>query len=105
LTAGRYADAPPSRSDDWSALAIPAAPTVPAMASTDGLGSTDDGGPRRQPELSEVSEYSLDQAPSATDLAMLDDDDDPLPLPAALDPAMQRAARLAALDPNDGIAL
>jgi len=40
------------------------------------------------------------------DLALLDDDDDlPLPLPGQLDPAMQRTARLASLDPNDGIDL
>ena len=36
---------------------------------------------------------------------LLDDDDAPLPLPRQLDPALQRAARLAALDPNDGITL
>ena len=39
------------------------------------------------------------------DLALLDDDDAPLPLPRQLDPALQRTARLAALDPDDGIAL
>jgi hypothetical protein len=45
-------------------------------------------------------------AASAADLALLDDDDDlPLPLPRQLDPAMQRTARLASLDPNDGIEL
>jgi type IV secretion system protein VirD4 len=36
---------------------------------------------------------------------LLDDDDMPLPLPRQLDPAMQRTARLASLDPNDGIEL
>ncbi|EXF42707.1 conjugal transfer coupling protein TraG [Pseudomonas sp. BAY1663] len=80
------------------------------MAPADGLGGTDDGGPRRQPELSEVAEYHPEQAPAANDLALLDDDDDlPLPafaaLPGQLDPAMQRTARLASLDPNDGINL
>ena len=39
-------------------------------------------------------------------MGLLDDDDDlPLPLPRQLDPAMQRTARLASLDPNDGIEL
>ncbi|MNT45311.1 hypothetical protein D3C72_1818890 [compost metagenome] len=65
----------------------------------------DDGGPRRQPELAEAIVYSPDHEPSASDLALLDDDDLPLPLPRELDPAMQRAARLAALDPDDGIQL
>lgn len=109
LAAGRYADVPPSRVDDWSGLAIPAVPAAPATASANGLenlGSADDGGPRRQPELSETVAYDPERAASAADLALLDDDDDlPLPLPRQLDPALQRTARLASLDPNDGIAL
>ena len=68
--------------------------------------SADDGGPRRQPELSETVAYDPELAASAADLGLLDDDDDlPLPLPRQLDPAMQRMARLASLDPNDGIEL
>ncbi|PZP61692.1 MAG: conjugal transfer protein TraG [Pseudoxanthomonas spadix] len=106
LAAGRYADAPPARPDDWSGLAIPAIPTAPATASADDLGSTDDGGPRRQPELSEVAKYHPEQTALANDLALLDDDDDlPLPLPGQLDPAMQRTARLASLEQHDGIEL
>lgn len=94
------------RPDDWSGLAIPAVPEASATASADGLGSTDDGGPRRQPELSESVAYDPELAATAADLALLDDDDDlPLPLPRQLDPAMQRTARLASLDPNDGIEL
>ncbi|WP_238943820.1 conjugal transfer protein TraG, partial [Pseudomonas sp. BIS1] len=61
VTAGRYADVPPARPDDWSGLAIPAVPATPATASADdleALGSTDDGGPRRQPELSEAIAYA-----------------------------------------------
>ncbi|HIE1390479.1 TPA: conjugal transfer protein TraG [Pseudomonas aeruginosa] len=111
LAAGQYADAPPTRPDDWSGLAIPAVPTAPATGlSSNGAGTADDGGPRRQPELSEVTEYSPEPQPAGNDLALLDDDDDlPLPglasLPGQLDPAMQRTARLASLDPNDGIDL
>ena len=106
LAGGQYADAPPSRPDDWSALAIPAVPAAPATASVDGLenlGSADDGGPRRQPELSETVAYDPELAAPAADLGLLDDDDMPLPLPRQLDPALQRTARLASLDPNDGI--
>lgn len=105
LVAGRYAEAPPARPDDWSGLAIPAVPAAPASASADGLGGTDDGGPRRQPELSETVAYDPEPDAHANDLALLDDDDLALPLPGQLDPAMQRTARLASLDPNDGIDL
>jgi type IV secretion system protein VirD4 len=108
LADGQYADAPPSRPDDWSGLAIPAVPATPATASADGLenlGAADDGGPRRQPELSETVAYDPELAAPVADLGLLDDDDLPLPLPRQLDPAMQRTARLASLDPNDGIEL
>ena len=111
LAAGRYADAPPSRPNDWSGLTIPAVPVAPAavdLAPND-TGTADDGGPRRQPELSEVAEYHPEQEPASNDLALLDDDDLPLPafasFPRQLDPAMQRTARLASLDPDDGIQL
>ena len=107
LAGGQYADAPPSRPDDWSSLAIPAVPAAPAasLADSDGAASADDGGPRQQPELSEVTEYRPEQELTASDLALLDDDDLPLPLPRQLDPAMQRTARLASLDQHDGIEL
>jgi len=107
LADAQYADVPPLRPDDWSGLAIPPTPAAPAAASANGLESlaADDGGPRRQPELSEAVAYAPELAAPAADLALLDDDDLPLPLPRQLDPAMQRTARLASLDPNDGIEL
>ncbi|EPH3308015.1 MULTISPECIES: conjugal transfer protein TraG [Gammaproteobacteria] len=111
LAAGRYLDAPPVRPNDWSGLVIPAVPAAPAAVGLTGndTGTADDGGPRRQPELSEVAEYSPEQESPANDLALLDDDDLPLPafasFPRQLDPAMQRTARLASLDPDDGIQL
>ena len=71
--------------------------------------SADDGGPRRQPEFSDVTEFHPDLEPSGSDLSLLDDDDMPLPLsaslPRQLDATLQRTARLASLDPNDGIEL
>ncbi|HBO6068042.1 TPA: conjugal transfer protein TraG [Pseudomonas aeruginosa] len=106
LVAGRYADAPSLRPDDWSGLVIPAIPAVPAAGDDEGFAaSTDDGGPRRRPELSETIAYDPEPGSLASDLSLLDDDDLPLPLPSQLDPSMQRVARLASLDPNDGIEL
>ena len=83
---------------------------MPATSATAGLGeSADDGGPRQQPELSEIATYSPVPDRSASDLSLLDDDDFPLPfstsLPSQFDPRLQRTARLAALDPDDGIQL
>jgi type IV secretion system protein VirD4 len=43
--------------------------------------------------------------PSAGDLVVLDDDDSAMPLPRDLDPRLQRVARIATLDPADGIPL
>ncbi len=98
LVAGCCADAPPLRPDDWSGLAIPAVPASPVTDLIgDTVGTADDGGPCRQPELTEVFEYSLEPQTADNDLVLLDDDDPPLPLPRQLDPAMQRTARLASL--------
>lgn len=104
LALGGYADMPPARSDDWSGLAIPTIPSV--VPGLSGFGEhADEGGPRQQPELSEVAAYAPEPENPASDLSLLDDDDFPLPLPSQLDPAMQRTARLASLDPDDGIQL
>jgi len=66
LADGRYADAPPLRPDDWSGLAIPAVPAAPAADAAEGFrASADDGGPRRQPELTEAVAYDPDRPCSA----------------------------------------
>ncbi|KRU92898.1 conjugal transfer coupling protein TraG [Pseudomonas aeruginosa] len=106
LVAGRYADAPPARADDWSGLAMPAVPAPLAADLGDDLAAAvEEGGPRRQPELSETVAYNPDPEGSVSDLSLLDDDDLQPVLPRQLDPAMQRVARLASLDPDDGIQL
>lgn len=105
LASGPYVDTPARRADDWSALPIPVMPSVPAATITLPEGATDDGGLRRQPELADEMIYVPTSDRVADDLAMLDDDDPPLPIPARLDPRLQRTARLATLDPADGIPL
>ncbi|SIT14061.1 type IV secretion system protein VirD4 [Thalassolituus maritimus] len=104
LDEGRYIDVPEVRPNDWSELAVP---TVPAAASSavDNAGGSDDGGPRRQPELSEAVTWEPETKPPTNDLALLDDEDGITPLPSKFDPRLQRLARQAALDPDDGIAL
>jgi len=103
LMLGHYADAPAARPDDWTALAIPAAPILGLVYPIHSE-AIDDGGHQQQPELAEVT-VTPEPEHAANDLNLLDDDDLPLPLPAQLDPRLQRTARLAALDPDDGIAL
>lgn len=104
LDEGRYIDVPEVRPNDWSELAVP---TLPAAASSgvDNAGGSDDGGPRRQPELSETVTWEPETKQPTNDLALLDDGDDIAPLLAKFDPRLQRLARQAALDPDDGIAL
>ncbi|MDH0500613.1 conjugal transfer protein TraG, partial [Stutzerimonas stutzeri] len=103
LQSGRYADAPAPRADDWSSLVVPTSVAVsPAYLSDDE--TIEDGGPRRQPELAELTKLP-DHDELTSDLLLLDEDDIPTPFPTQPDPRLQRVARLAALDPDDGIAL
>ncbi|MNG27567.1 hypothetical protein D3C85_1756790 [compost metagenome] len=82
---------------------MPAAVGVPPAGLADGE-TVEDGGLRRQPELEEAAQLpDLDDLTS--DLLLLDEDDIPTPFPPQPDPRLQRVARLAALDPDDGIAL
>ena len=106
LQPGRYADAPTPRADDWSGLVVPAAVAASPADLSDGeaVETVEDGGPRRPPELAELAQLpDLDEL--ANDLFLLDEDDISTPFPTQPDPRLQRSARLAALDPDDGIAL
>ncbi len=103
LRPGHYADVPAPRPDDWAGLAIPATSILSLVLPAHGE-VIDDGGLQQQPELAEVA-FTPEPEHTVDDLGLLDDDDLPLPLPAQLDPRLQRTARLAALDPDDGIAL
>jgi type IV secretion system protein VirD4 len=104
--AERYPDAPAPRSDDWSGLSVPEIPRAPGahVGPYDEV-ATDDGGLQRRPDLVAEINIAARPEPSAGDLAVLDDDDSQLPLPRDLDPRLQRVARLATLDPADGIPL
>jgi type IV secretion system protein VirD4 len=101
LSAGLYADRPAARPDDWSELAPLAAPV--ATSGGDASGFADEGGHQLKPELDITTE-----APSLPDedgLLVLDDEDDVALRPHDVDRQLTRTARLAALDPDDGIAL
>jgi type IV secretion system protein VirD4 len=109
LSAGGYPDRPTSRSDDWSGSFDQAA--ADAAQRRLALLDADEGGMRRQPEL----DFTLPQAAPVEeeprpDLVLLDDDDADTETERARairagDRQLQRTARNAALDPDDGIAL
>src|SRR5665213_2176367 len=109
LATGRYADCPPPRSDDWSALAPPVnrVDLVPVEAALPG---TDDGGLQRRPEHQVIA--TTEVIPEANDLAVLDDagpiatnDVEFARVRERMDPRLTRSARLAALDSGDGLQL
>jgi type IV secretion system protein VirD4 len=111
LAADGYPDCPPRRADDWSSLRPLAQTATAARLATPDPSAEDDGGLARRPELDPAA-LTAEPQPQGNDLAVLDDSDDfdvetvPSSLPNRRpDPRLQRAARLAALDPNDGISL
>jgi type IV secretion system protein VirD4 len=103
LESGRYLDTPPARPDDWTGLA-PLANTILELALPGQRKVSDDGGRQQQPELGEIA-FTPQPEHSADDMGMLDDDEMLVHLPGQLDPRLQRSARLASLDPDDGLAL
>jgi type IV secretion system protein VirD4 len=101
LAANVYMDRPVARPDDWSGLAPLAVPE--SWSSRDAGGFADEGGHQLKPELGLVAD--MPALPEDDRLLLLDDDDD-MPLrPQDVDRQLTRTARLAALDPDDGIAL
>ncbi|TKT82449.1 conjugal transfer protein TraG [Aquamicrobium sp. LC103] len=102
---GAYADRPAARADDWTGLAQPKKPAMPSVIAAVG---EDEGGHQIAPQLDTAEVVRLHEQPR-DDLAVLDDEtDDPgtrdgrLPQPAQ---QFRRMARLASLDPDDGITL
>jgi len=101
LASGVYADRPAARSDDWSGLA-PLAATESSSSADEG-GFADEGGHQLKPELEVTPDTPI--LPADDGLLVLDDEDD-MPLrPQDVDRQLTRSARLAAMDPDDGIAL
>lgn len=101
LVAGAYADRPAVRADDWSGLAPLVAPGASSVSEEGGF--SDEGGHQLKPEL-EIAPVDVDE-PGTGDLLVLDDDDDVPLRPQDVDRQLMRTARLAALDPDEGIAL
>jgi type IV secretion system protein VirD4 len=107
-----YQDCPPPRADDWSLLR-PLAQVAKRtwLVTKESTVAADDGGLARRPEL-DLAEVPAESRPRSHTLAVLDDSDDfdgetiPSSVPNRRpDRGLQRAARLAALDPSDGISL
>ena len=102
LSERAYADCPPARVDDWSALAIPPESTrstvVAVIANVE-----DDGGRDRQPELDlpdhESKERKVDPSLPEDAATLVDSQKE------SDAQRLRRLARQAALDPNDGITL
>jgi len=100
LVSGGYADRPAARHDDWSDL-----PTLGGLrgAFADDAGFADEGGHQLKPELEFATDARL--LPSEDGLVVLDDEDDAPLRPQEVNRQLTRTARLAVLDPDDGIAL
>ncbi len=107
LTVGSYPDAPRRRANDWSELPVAVRPVL--NTETDGVVGgmfADAGGLQLQPSLAHEPLHSAPE-PAGDDLVVLDDGDDGARLHdrERVQRRMSRTARLAALDPDDGIAL
>lgn len=97
---GPYPDTPPARANDWSSLSVPVRPAARFGAEFAGGG---DGGLEPQPSTPALE--PIPQRVADNDLRIIDDTSRPIDVAAAQRGPFQRAARLAALDPDDGIAL
>jgi type IV secretion system protein VirD4 len=96
-----YADRPIARPDDWSHLAATA--IDPSSSALDMGGFADEGGYQLRPELDIA--FTGEREADAGDLLVLDDEDDVPLRPQDVARQFTRTARLAAQDPDDGIAL
>ena len=95
-----YADRPAARPDDWSGLALPH--VMPISAGSIIAGDEEEGGLQLRPELD--GPMAVEPLDADADLDLIDEGDD-MALPIEPDRRLHRTARLAALDPDDGIPL
>jgi type IV secretion system protein VirD4 len=103
LRASSYADRPAAKPDDWTGLAVPVVlkSTEPSQFPAGGV--DDEGGLHRHPEIGEEASGPIHRA---DDLAILDEHDkDCGSQRSEQQRQFQRVARLASLDPSDGMAL
>jgi|TARA_R100000501_G_scaffold18540_1_gene40531 type IV secretion system protein VirD4 len=109
--AERILDAPaqpgaPVRPDDWTGRAVAVDANQVARIVRD-VEDAANGGLRREPELPDhvdIAKEAKDASP-ADEFAIVEDDPDEAARASALRRSMQRQARQASLDPNDGIDL
>ena len=103
LRASSYADRPAAKADDWTGLAVPAVLKSTESSQFPAGGVDDEGGLHRHPK---IGEEVLGPDRRADDLAILDEHDKDCD---SQRPEQQRQfrriARLASLDPGDGMAL
>lgn len=110
LSEKEFADKPAARGDDWSGAFDQAAADAAQRAAE--LMAEDEGGLRRQPELDVTMPQAapLEEGPRPDVGSLLEDDDADFEIERARtmrsrNRQLNRAARNAALDPDDGIAL
>jgi type IV secretion system protein VirD4 len=102
LKANGYADRPATKADDWTGLS---APVVLKSAELQGFplaGVDDDGGLHRHPEIGEDPPEPVHRS---DDLTILDEHNGGDTQRPEQQRQFQRIARLASLDPSDGMAL
>lgn len=97
-----------AKEDDWTTLPLPRLPevNVESAADTDVDEDTTDSERRRQPELSRTQAVEKKEPlENEFELDSLDDDQDEAARNSRMNRVMQRVARQASLDPNDGMEL
>jgi len=102
LQAKGYADRPAAKADDWTGLTVPVVLESAEPRGFTAAGVDDDGGLHRHPE---IGEEALEPVHRSDDLTILDEHDEGDTQKPEQQRQFQRIARLASLDPSDGMAL
>ncbi len=106
LSEAGYADKPPARIDDWASLRTPSAVASGAADESSADGSvTESGSMHRHPELTEQTVSTPERTEELTWLVDEESQDSNIDDLSKFDSNSKRIARLAALDPSDGIPL